>query len=110
MTISNFYQGTTKVFSGTISFNAAAPNISGDGVKFLMKKELTDTDANAAINSAANVATAGASGIYTVTLSKAVTDIPVGIYHYEIIWTLASTAEYVLEQDVVTVLERVEDV
>jgi len=89
--LSSFYEGTTKVFSVTILHNGAAPNIISDTVRFIVKKNLSDADASALINTTADVTTSGSSGIAIFTLSSEQTEIAVGTYYYEITWGISAT-------------------
>jgi hypothetical protein len=91
--ISSFYEGTTKVFSITITHNSVAPDITLDTVRFIMKRNSTDSDADALINKTADVTTSGASGIAIFTLSQEDTEIPLGTYYYEITWAIAGSGE-----------------
>lgn len=108
MAINDFYKGTTKKFSVTILYNGSVPDITGDTVVFWLKKNKTDTDASAQIESSADVS--AGDGVANFTISKTDTAIGKGAYYYEIVWNLATGEEYVLESGTVSVLERVEDV
>ena len=108
MALSNFYKGETKKFYGTITYNDSTPDITGDVVTFIMKRNMKDPDSSAVINKNADVS--AGNGRYDVNLTKEDTAINTGAYYYEIVWKRANGEEYVLEQGRVTVKERVEDV
>lgn len=108
--LTDFYPGTTKAFTVIITFNGAAPDITADSVTFFMKRSPDDSDGNAAIAKAADVATSGASGTAIVGLSPADTAIAPRTYHYDIVWVRSTGEEYVLARGVVKVLDRVSDV
>lgn len=110
MALTDFYPGTTKKFSVTIRFNGLTPNISGDTVTFFMKRAPNDTDGNAEIVKAADVATSGATGTAVVTLTPAETAVAVRGYHYGVVWVRATGEEYVLVRGTVKVIDRVSDV
>ena len=93
-----------------ITLNGATPNISADTVTFFMKRSSDDTDADAEIVEAADVATSGATGTALFTLTPADTAVDVRGYHYDIVWTRSTGEEYVLESGTVSVLDRVSDV
>ena len=109
MALTDFYPGTTKAFSVTITLNGVAPNITGDTVTLRLKRTRSDADADAVITKAANVATSGATGVALFSLTPAETQIAERLYVYDIVWVLSGGAEYVLESDTVTVLERVSE-
>ena len=108
--LTNFFQGTTKEFSVTISFNGQAPDITSDTVSFLMKSEKSDADADAKISDTADVASQGSSGIALFSLASDDTGIDPGDYYWEILWTRASGKKYVLASEQIEVYERVFDV
>lgn len=108
--LTDFYPGTTKAFTVIITFNGAAPDITADSVTFFMKRSPDDSDGNAAIAKAADVATDGATGVAIIGLTPADTAVAPRVYHYDIVWNLSTGAEYVLTRGVVQVLDRVSDV
>ncbi|MBN2060720.1 MAG: hypothetical protein JW882_09930 [Deltaproteobacteria bacterium] len=110
MSLSDWYVGTTKEFSGTITLDGETPDISGDTVTLRLKTNKTDTDANAVVSVEADVVTQGASGIYEMTVTPAKTkNVDPGAYHYDIEWVTAAGAEYILETGRVNLLARVSD-
>jgi len=108
--ISSFYVGETKAFSYTITLNSSNPNITGDTVSFVLKRNKNDTDANALITKDADVATNGASGQADFELTPSDTDINPIEGFYEVKWTTAASKVYILDSDKVLVKERVYDV
>lgn len=106
--VSNFYEGVTKKFNVTISYNGSNPDITSDTVNFIMKSSKSDDDANAAININADV-TAGSSGVASFTLASSDTVADPKTYYYEISWTLSTGEFYILDNDTVIVLNRITD-
>ena len=92
MAIKNFYEKTTKEFTGTITLDDSVADITSDTVTvyFLTKKEGTkkiEKDADVSLG----------SGQYKVTLSKTDTAVIPDRYRYEIWWVRSSGKEYLLE-------------
>uniref|UniRef100_A0A6M3IQD5 Uncharacterized protein n=1 Tax=viral metagenome TaxID=1070528 RepID=A0A6M3IQD5_9ZZZZ len=110
MALSNFYSGTTKNFTLTLTFNDSTVDISSDSVIIRFKSNKDDSDADAVITSSADVTSQGSSGIALFALSKTVTAIDPGSYNYDIEWIRSSGDEYVVESGSVTILERVSDI
>ena len=109
MSLTNFYQETTKKFSVTISYNGSAPDITGDTVKVIFKKNKTDSDASAVLTKTADVTTNGLNGQADFTLTPTDTNITAQEYWYEILWILSTGEEYVLENGTVSVYDRLFD-
>ena len=107
--LQNFYINNTNNFTVTIEYNGVAINITNDTVRFMVKENIDDTDAQAVINVTADVVTQGANGIAIFNLTSAQTDIDPGNYWYEISWLRVTGAEYTLEVREIELLERVED-
>ena len=107
MGMKNFYENTTKRFSGTITINGSNPDITSDTVTFTLKSKKTDADMDAIINKTADVS-AGA-GVFNFNLTKTDTDTTPTRYFYDIVWDLSSGERYVLEEGTVSVLDKVSD-
>ena len=106
--VSDFFENTTKVFSGVITHNASNPDTTNDTVTFMLKQDVSTKDGNALIN--VDAASLGAGGIFTITLTAAKTKVAPKAYHYEIVWYLSGgTEHYVLDQDIVTVKSKLQD-
>ena len=105
--ITDFYENTTKVFSGVITHNGSNPDTTNDTITFIMKAEKSDADASAIINEDATGL--GAGGTFTFTLTPAITDDTPAQYWYEIVWHTSGGDIYVLEQGKIYVLDKVED-
>ncbi len=86
-TVSNFYKGTTKTFSITISVGGVAQDIRADTVEWFVKKNRYDADADAILTVEADVTTSGLSGIALFDLAPADTDIDVTGYFAYFKWT-----------------------
>ena len=111
MALDDWYLGTTKSFSGTISLSGSAPDISGDTVTIRLKSSRDDADASAVLSKDADVATSGASGIYEMTVLPADSaSLTAGKYWYDIEWATAGGANYILEIGEVELMPRVSDV
>jgi hypothetical protein len=104
MVLSNFYEGTTKKFDVTITYNGSNPDITSDTVTFYMK---TDKDVTATLTSTADVTTQGADGIASFELASSDTGVTPGRYYYELVWEPASGGKYILESEKVTVLDSI---
>ena len=103
--------GTTKDFSGAVTIDGAAVDISGDTVTLRLKSAISDADSAAVVTKSADVLTDGANGNYTVTVdpddTKAVTP---GQFFYDIEWVRADGSEYILDSGTVSLTARVSDV
>ena len=108
--IADFYVGTTKSFSVTCKINGEAQDITGDTVTVRLKENKGVTDAEAAIEKDADVATQGADGVALFALTPSDTDIDPGRYHIDVEWVLAGGAEYIVYSDKINALERSSDV
>jgi len=82
--LNDFYQGSTKSFSGTIVYNGVNPDISLDTITFIMKSNKDDTDAQAVLETTGSVAESGSVGTYYFNLTPTQTDIAASSYFYEI--------------------------
>lgn len=108
--ITNFYPGTTKTFSVTITMGGVAQDIRSDTVTVRLKTKLSDSDAQAALTKTADVTTAGASGIAAFELTPTDTNITPGNYLIDIVWELSTGEEYIVYHDVtISVFERISD-
>jgi hypothetical protein len=110
MMIKDFYRGTTKAFSGQITFNGAHPDITADTVTLRMKKNIDDSNDDAVLTKEADVTTSGATGIPRFSLTKSDTDIDERYYHVDIEWNRSGGQEYILHKQKISVLKRVSDV
>lgn len=109
-TITGFYPGTTKKFSVLCKIDGVAQDITADALSFRIKENKADSDAEAELTKAADVATQGADGIALFVLAPAdTTGIAFGSYYCDIVWTLAGGAEYVLYDNVIDIFERSSD-
>ena len=108
--IGDFYPGTTKAWSMTITLNGAIPDIRADTVTFRMKADPDVSDAQASLTKAADVATSGLSGIALFTLLPAdTTALAPGPYSCDVVWLRAGGAEYVIYSSSINLLDRVSD-
>lgn len=108
MTVTDFYNGTTKKFTVTIDYNGITPDIHLDTVKFYLKAKSSDTDVQALITATADVSNpAGSSGIASFNIASSDTNISPGKYYYEIDWTKAGGEFYVLELGQLSILKRI---
>jgi hypothetical protein len=104
MTLSNFYEGTTKKFDVTITYNGSNPDITSDTVTIYFKEKEKD---EIALEKEADVTTQGADGIAEFELTTTNTDLRPGIYTYSIVWEPASGGKYILEEDKVRILDSI---
>jgi hypothetical protein len=100
-------RGTTYEFYVTI----ASANITADTVTLTLKRDIDDSDANAALQADADVTTDGANGVAIFSLSKTDTDIAPGKLWYDIIWYKSNGDELRISAVGATlqILERVSD-
>ena len=104
--IDDFYENTTKEWSGVIEHNGGNPDTTGDTITFICKVNKSDNDAAAVIDVDADGL--GAGGIFHFKLTPTITAQTVGEYFYEMIWH-TGTDIYVLESDVLNILDKVQD-
>ena len=102
MTLSDFYESTTKNFDVTITLNGENPDISSDTVTIAFKKS---KGGSVELTKEADVTTQGASGIASFALATSDTALTPQDYFYEIYWNPASGGKYILESAMVTVLD-----
>jgi len=107
MAIKDFYENTTKNFTGTITLDSGTPDITGDTVTFTMKKKRTDTNAIAVIIKTADVSIG--AGKFEVNLTTADTTTTPDEYYYDLVWDLSTGARYVLEEGTIKVLDKISD-
>lgn len=105
--VSDFYENTTKVFSGVITHSGSNPDTTGDTITFIMKTAKSDSDASAKID--VDATGLGVGGTFIITLTPAITSDTPAKYFYDIIWHTAGGEIYVLDSDQVTVLDKVQD-
>lgn len=107
MAVSNFYENTTKVFSGVITHAGSTPDTSSDTITFICKLNKSDTDAQAIID--VDATNLGAGGTWKITLTPSITTDTPATYWYELVWHTAGGEIYVLEQGSLSVLDKVQD-
>lgn len=107
--LSNFYPGTTKVFSLMIALNGQTPDITADVVTLRLKKTPELSDSAAALTAVADVTTSGVNGVALFSLSPAETKIEVGAYYYDIVWERQGGDEYVVLNSRIEVIKRISD-
>jgi len=108
--IANFYPGTTKYFTVTCSINGETQDITLDTLTFRIKALASDSNDEAVLTKAADVATEGANGIAIFDIAKADTELAPKNYVCDIEWILAGGVEYIIYSDDIKVLQRVSDV
>lgn len=64
--------------------NGDPVNLTGCTVFFTVKRRRTDVDADALITEEETVFSAPATGVATLTLDRTQTDIPAGLYHFDV--------------------------
>lgn len=109
--IDSMIPGTTREFTITIKKSGVIQDISGDTVTYRVKDRISDSDANALLSKAADVATRGAQGVAAFALTPTDTALaPTGNseYHHDIEW-VTGTDVYVIYSSDLTVSERVSD-
>lgn len=106
--LQDFYKGTTKKYTSTITFDGVNPDIRTDAVWVVFKTSKSQTDADAALLVEADVTSQGDQGKAIFNISKEESDIPFGNYYYEVKW-LVGDALYILESSTVEVLQKVFD-
>ena len=108
--IRNFYPGETLEVDLEFCVDSVLQDISGDTVTFTMKSAKSDGDASAVIQKDADVATDGANGVATLTLTNSDTDsMPPGDYFCDVVWTTSGGSVRVAYDNPVQVLTRVSD-
>jgi len=110
MALTGWPVGTTKKFTGTITLDAASPDITSDTVTLCLKLRKDHTDDEAVLMVDADVTTYGANGIYSMTVDPSDTDDATAKKHYyDIVWRRSNGDEYVLESGDVYLTARVSD-
>jgi len=104
MRLKDFHTGTTKRFDVNITYDGSPPNITNDSVGIYFSKT---KEGEAVITSTADVTTSGASGVAIFTISEVDTDVTHGKYYYQIVWTLDSSEEFMLDDSSIQLLERI---
>lgn len=104
--MTDFYERTSKAFDVAVAINGVAQNIEHDVVKIVFKKRKNDRDSEAILTKDAYELSS--TGIAKFTLTAEETDIPCGIYLYEVKW-MNNDNIYILMSSTVRVLERVFD-
>ena len=108
--IDDLYVDTGHDFSITILKNeVAVGDISEDEVRFMIKKNKDDTDAEAALNEAGDVATAGATSIVWFRITAP--DVEPGAYWAEVYWIPDGSGgkNYLVHQEKINIKERLAD-
>lgn len=108
MALKNFYEKTTKSFEIKLKFNGEIPNLRGNHIFIIFKKNSSDLDKNAVLLKEADTETRGEEGIAIFDLTKEDTSIEPGTYFYEIKWS-ALESEYIIESGSLTILNRIFD-
>lgn len=105
------YPGTTKTFSVLCKINGVVQDITADTLTFIMKNNKYDTDIQAVLTKAADVASQGANGIaiFWLTPTNTSTLTQNTMYYYDIVW-LDGTNEYIANEGTIRAKERVSDV
>lgn len=106
--ITDFFRGTTKEFTVTITKDSVVQDIASDTVTVRFKNNKDDTDANAVIEETADVATDGANGNAIFKLLHAITNIPIGRYFIDITW-VDGVDEFVVYSNEIQIIERVSE-
>jgi len=104
--LTSFFENSTKSFGGVILQSGSNPEITTDTVRLLIKKYKNDIDDDAVLSKDASTA---AAGVFSFILTPSDTTIEPGEYHYLIIWITAGGNRYPLEQDSVTIKNKIED-
>lgn len=99
-----FHAKTAVVISRQIIYNGVTPDISGDSVTLVFKRD----PSAAVVTFSGDVAAGGANGIVVFDLDEADTDLAPGPYAYELVWDSLSYGERVAEYGAAAVLPRVE--
>jgi len=108
MSLTDFYVGTTKKFTVTITLNDVAVDVTGDTVILRLKSDKADPDVDAVLTSSGDVS-GGILGIVSFSLSPTLTDITPKTYWYDFVWIRSTLDEYVLESGEIKALVRVSD-
>jgi len=108
-TFVDFWRGETISMTLTVKDeDEGTIDITDETLKFLLKENKDDSDANAKIDKDATLS-APLVGRATLTLSNTNTDQTPGLYYYEFILIRTTGEEYVLESDKVYIKERLLD-
>jgi hypothetical protein len=106
--ISDFYENTTKVFTGVVTRNGTNPDLTSDTVTFMLKVAVDTPDISATID--VDATGLDSSGNFTITLSSEVTKITPQLYYYELGWYIAgSEGIHMLDQGTLTVKDKYQD-
>jgi hypothetical protein len=108
--VSDIYRGTTRRFDVALSIAGLEVDITADTVTFRIKPRQEDTDAQALLTKAADVATQGADGIASFHLEPSDTDIAVESYPCDIEWARSNGDNYIVYSDPIQILRRTSDV
>lgn len=98
---------TTNTYTLTFTNNGAVQNITGWTVLFTVKKNISQTDAQAVISKTYTSHTDPTHGITKVVLSPTDTDIPAGMYVYDITYIDTSTNRKTINPSNFTVIGQV---
>lgn len=110
MGISDFFPSTTKNFSINLKINGVTQDITGDTVTVRFKKSKDDLDVDSVISLEADVITQGATGVALFKLTPLLTTVPPLKYYVDITWLIpATSSEYVVYSQIVTILRRTSD-
>ena len=94
--LGTFNKKVTKEFKITVTYNSTNPDISSDTVTLY----LFDEDNSQALSKAADVATAGASGIASWVISSTEMNITEGKYRAVVEWVSGSKKLWLVEEDI----------
>lgn len=100
------YKNKTNIFQLEIKVNGVAVNISTDTVTLYMDKDLGNT--TPAVTLVGDVATSGATGIVIFELTPTISNIEIGKYFIQAVWTLFGEARsFVVLDDEISVRDVV---
>jgi hypothetical protein len=108
--VADIYRGTTRRFDVALSIAGLEVDITADTVTFRIKSKQQDTDAQALLTKAADVATQGVSGIASFHLEPSDTDITTEEYPCDIEWARSNGDNYVVYSATIKILQRTSDV
>jgi hypothetical protein len=112
ITISDIYQGNQRDLIVTIKTDSAPVNITNDSVDFIVKALRTDSNAAAVIhkvNPADSPHTNPTQGETTFILDQTDTNIPIGIYYFEITHISSTNAVKTLASGRLKIIDPIRD-
>lgn len=108
--ISDFYPGTTKRFSVTLTLNGEQVNVVSDSVTWTIKRRKTDPDTSALLVVEGDVSQGATGQVTFIATDEETADLLPGRYECDIKWERSNGEEYVVHSQMITVKERVSDV